>query len=142
MKEQNFSSHSRYVPVHHFVTPILMLAVLAGASVNLATITRDQYLPQILFFLIGLTLVPIWWHARVFALKAQDRAIRAEEQLRHLVLTGKGMPSSIRMQQVIALRFAPDEEFPILVEKTLKENLSPKQIKQEIRNWRSDHHRV
>lgn len=142
MKEQTASSHSRYVPVHHFVTPILMLAILAGSAVNLATITREQYLPQILLFLIGIAILPIWWHARVFALKAQDRAIRAEEQVRHLVLTGKGMPSSIRMQQVIALRFASDEEFPVLVEKTSNENLSPKQIKQEIRNWRSDHHRA
>jgi len=46
------------------------------------------------------------------------------------------------MKQIIALRFAPDDEFVILADRAIKENLSPVEIKKEIKNWRADHHRV
>ena len=46
------------------------------------------------------------------------------------------------MQQIIALRFAPDEEYLDLIDRALKENLTNKQIKQAIKNWRADHHRA
>jgi hypothetical protein len=57
-----------------------------------------------------------------FALRAQDRAIRAEENLRHFILTGKPFDSRLRMSQIIALRFAPDDEFPGWQKKLLKKN--------------------
>jgi hypothetical protein len=46
------------------------------------------------------------------------------------------------LSQIIALRFADDEEFVELTQKAVEENLSSKQIKQSIKNWRADHHRV
>jgi hypothetical protein len=75
-------------------------------------------------------------------LRAQDRAIRAEENFRHFRLTGKPFDYRLRLHQVIALRFAVDEEMPALAKKAVEENLTAKQIKQEIKNWRPDHHRV
>jgi hypothetical protein len=44
--------------------------------------------------------------------------------------------------QVVALRFAPDAEFPALVEKAATNNLSGKEIKQSIQNWKADFYRV
>ena len=82
------------------------------------------------------------FRSRGFALKAQDRAIRAEENLRHYVLTGKLLDKQLRMGQIIALRFASDEELPALAQKAAEENLSNKQIKAAIRNWRADTYRV
>jgi hypothetical protein len=79
---------------------------------------------------------------RQFALKAQDRAIRAEESLRYFILTGKAIDSRITMGQIIALRFAPDEEFVLLTEKAAAEGLLPNDIKKEIKNWRADNHRA
>ena len=52
------------------------------------------------------------------------------------------MPAGIRMAQIIALRFASDEEYLALLEKAVSENLSSDQIKQAIQNWRADHHRA
>ncbi|MFM2015048.1 MAG: hypothetical protein RIQ51_538 [Bacteroidota bacterium] len=75
-------------------------------------------------------------------LKAQDRAIRAEENLRHYVLTGKLLPASLTVGQIVALRFAPDAEFPALAEKAASNNLSGKEIKQSIQNWKADFYRV
>jgi hypothetical protein len=92
--------------------------------------------------LLAVILVLMSWYLRSFALKAQDRAIRAEENLRHFVLTGKLLPSQLRMSQIIALRFAPDAEFINLAEKAVKENLSNKEIKLSIQNWKADWNRV
>jgi hypothetical protein len=46
------------------------------------------------------------------------------------------------MSQILALRFASDEEFLSLIERALREKLSAKDIKQAIQNWRGDYHRV
>ncbi len=83
-----------------------------------------------------------FWYARGFALKAQDRAIRAEENLRHFVLTGKLLDSSLTPSQITALRFAGDEEFLILAERAAKENLTIEEIKKAIVNWKGDYHRA
>jgi len=82
------------------------------------------------------------WYLRIFPLKAQDRAIRAEENLRHYVLTGKLLPPNLKISQIVALRFAPDDEFLHLIEQTLDKNLTQKEIKKEIKNWKSDEYRV
>ena len=79
---------------------------------------------------------------RTYALKAQDRAIRAEEQLRHFMLTGKPFDSRLNIRQIIALRFASDEELPALAKKAAEENLRSKEIKQQIKHWRADNYRI
>jgi hypothetical protein len=84
----------------------------------------------------------LYWYIRSFPLKAQDRAIRAEENLRHYVLTGKLLDSRLRISQVIALRFASDDEFVALAKKAAEEGLNNDAIKREIRTWRADHHRA
>ena len=87
-------------------------------------------------------MIIVSFYARMFALTVQNRAIRAEENLRYYVLTGKLLPAAIRMSQVIALRFAPDEEFVALVDRAINEKLSSKEIKQAIKNWKGDYHRA
>jgi hypothetical protein len=91
---------------------------------------------------VSVLFIIIFWYARVFALKAQDRAIRAEENFRHYLLTGKPFDKELRLSQIIALRFASDAEMPGLAKKAVAEKLSQKEIKQAITNWRADHHRV
>jgi len=84
----------------------------------------------------------LYWYLRAFALRAQDRAIRAEENFRYYIATGKPFDSRLRKSQVIALRFADDAEFVALAKKAVEENLSSKQIKMAIEKWKGDHHRV
>ncbi|MEG0471863.1 MAG: DUF6526 family protein, partial [Solibacillus sp.] len=80
--------------------------------------------------------------ARIYALTLQDRLIQTEEQLRYYMLTNKRIDDRVTTQQLIALRFASDEEFVNLVERVVAENLSQADIKEAIQVWRSDHHRV
>ncbi|MGB5175767.1 MAG: DUF6526 family protein, partial [Thermoanaerobaculia bacterium] len=79
---------------------------------------------------------------RIFALKAQDRAIRAEENLRHYALTGSLLNPKLDIRQIIGLRFAADEEFAELAERAAKEGLSETDIKKAVKNWRGDLYRV
>jgi hypothetical protein len=79
---------------------------------------------------------------RIYPLKAQDRAIRAEENLRSFVLTGQLLDSKLSISQVVALRFADDKEFPELSKRAVAENLKPDDIKKAIQNWRADHNRI
>ncbi|MBK6950691.1 MAG: hypothetical protein IPH24_01250 [Crocinitomicaceae bacterium] len=92
--------------------------------------------------LIAFNILLIGVLARMFGLKAQDRAIRAEESLRYFILTGKPISKNLRLGQIIALRFASDEEFVALAARAENENLKSKEIKQAIKNWRGDYHRV
>lgn len=84
----------------------------------------------------------MFWYMRQFPIKAQDRAIRAEESLRYFILTGKPISRALTIGQIAALRFAEDEEFVALIDKALAENLSADDIKKTIKNWKADHHRA
>jgi len=142
MKEQNFRNHSRYIILWTFITPLLLIAILGGSIVNLIHADAHTHYSAALILLISVVLIIIYWYARAFALRAQDRAIRAEENFRHFILTGKPFDNSLRMSQIIALRFAPDDEFPSLAKKAVEEKLTSKEIKAAIQKWKADHHRV
>jgi hypothetical protein len=143
MAEQNFKNHTRLVAGFHGVTFLLIIAFLAGSIITFVH-AQDGMVKHAAMVMIvgGLALIGVAWYARVFALKAQDRAIRAEESLRHFILTGKPLDKQLQLGQIIALRFAGDDEMPALAQQAVKENLSPKQIKASVKNWRADYHRV
>ena len=142
MKEQNFRNHSRYIILWTFITPLILIAILGGGIVNLILADAHTHYSAALILLISVVLIIIYWYARRFALVAQDRAIRAEENLRHFILTGKPFDSRLRMSQIIALRFAPDDEFVGLAKKAVEQELRSKEIKTTIQKWKADHHRV
>ncbi|MGC4034603.1 MAG: DUF6526 family protein [Chitinophagaceae bacterium] len=142
MNEQNYKNHSRYVPLWHFLTGGAIIAVLIGSVVNLIKSGAENVYSASLIVVIALILGSIFWYARKFALVAQDRAIRAEESLRHFTLTGKPLDGRLRMGQIVALRFASDEEFVELAHKAAEKGLRSKTIKKMIKVWRNDAHRV
>ncbi len=144
MQTQSYSNHSRYVPLYHYVSATLLLAILIGSFINLshAVDKSEAVYSASLICAMAVLLGLVWFFARSFALKAQDRAIRAEENFRHFILTGKPFDKRLKMSQVIALRFAGDEELAGLAQKAVAEGLSSKQIKQSIKNWRGDYNRA
>ncbi len=142
MLEQNFKNHTRLVPNYHYIGGLLLLLGLGGSIVNLFHADAHTHYSAALLVVVFVILIIIFWYARVFALKAQDRAIRAEENFRHFILTGKPLDRQLSLGQIIALRFASDEELASLAKRAIDENLDQKQIKQAITNWREDNHRV
>lgn len=142
MQEQNFKNHAKMVPGFHYVGMLSILALLGGSINYLCRATPDNKYLASLLTLTAFILAVLWIYIRTFPLKAQDRAIRADENLRYYVLTGKLFPAELKIQQIIALRFAPDSEFVALVDRAIKENLSNKDIKSAIQHWKADFYRV
>ncbi|MEP7318295.1 MAG: DUF6526 family protein [Panacibacter sp.] len=144
MKQQNYSSHARYVTGYHFITSIIILAITILSVINLFNVAGQLFWQYtgLIPLLISIVLCLMFYFMRAFALKAQDRAIRAEENFRYFILTGKRLDQLLRMSQIIALRFAPDEEMVQLADRAVKEKLSSKEIKKAIVNWRADNHRA
>lgn len=142
MSTQNFSNHARMHPPYHYVSAPLLFAGLIGSIVNLVNSKPDGYYSASLLVLVFVLLLLIGGMVRTYALKAQDRAIRAEESLRHFILTGKPFDSRLNIRQIIALRFASDEELPTLAKRAAEESMRSKQIKEKIKNWREDNYRI
>lgn len=142
MKTQNYKNHRRFVSGYHIVSTLLLLLLLIGSIVNLVTSGHDNVYSASLLVLTTIILVFIGFYARTFALRAQDRTIKAQENFRSYLLTGKTLDDRLKMRQIIGLRFASDEEFPKLVEKAINENMSEEEIKKSIVNWRPDYYRV
>ena len=84
----------------------------------------------------------LFYFARAFPLRAQDRVIKLEESLRAHRLTGQDLDARLTMPQIIALRFASDEEWPALAKRAADEGMERYAIKEAIKNWRADPYRV
>ena len=122
----------------------LLFLTLIGAVVNLYKSIGDHQRLYSASLIVVLTVacLMLFFFCRIFALKAQDRAIRAEENLRHFVLTGKLLDPRLSIRQIIGLRFASDEEFPELAKRAAGEDLPEDAVKRAIQNWRADTYRV
>lgn len=144
MQEQSYAKHAQFVPMYHYVLFGMLLLTLIGSGVNLWKSMGDhqRLYSAALILVMNVCMVFIALFARVFALKAQDRAIRAEENLRHFVLTGKLLDPRLEPLQIVGLRFAPDAEFVALAQLAADKNMSQDDIKKSIKNWKADNYRV
>lgn len=142
MKEQHFKNHSRIIILFHVITLLAILFLLVSSVVYIFSDLNENLCLGMYGLITSFVLGSLFGYARTFSLKAQDRAIRVEENFRHFILTQKPLDARLTMSQVIGLRFASDEEFPALAAKAAAENMSQKEIKMAIVNWRADHHRV
>ncbi|MEP7366145.1 MAG: DUF6526 family protein [Acidobacteriota bacterium] len=144
MSTQNYENHAKIDFLYHRVLFTIFLFTLIGAGVNLYHSIGDhqRLYSASLILVIVVTLIMTALFARVYALKAQDRAIRAEENFRHYVLTGKALDARLTVKQIVALRFASDGEFAELAQKAAASGMEPKAIKQAIKNWKADNDRL
>ena len=145
MPEQNYSNHRKfYAPHFFFFFPVILIGIIL--SVRCSFTYSDQHY---LWMTIAVTFLIIGWLSFMlrqhYALNNQNRIVRLEMRLRYFVLTNKKMDdleSKLSFGQIAALRFASDEELLSLADRTLQENLSPKEIKKSIRSWVADDMRV
>jgi hypothetical protein len=144
MSTQSYANHARFVPMFHFVLFALLILTLIGGCVNLYESWGDHQRLYSAALIVVLSICGLLMFAfiRIFPLKAQDRAIRAEENLRYFAMTGKLLDPRLEVKQIVALRFAPDGEFVALAQRAAQESLSPKTIKESVKLWRADTYRV
>jgi hypothetical protein len=143
--EQSYAKHAKFVPLYHQVLFALILLALVGSFYNLYAAVLVDHTGRRVAVLLTLLAVAAFLttlFARVFPLKAQDRAIRAEENLRHYALTGKLLDSRLNVKQIVGLRFASDAEFPELARRAADGNLPPDEIKKSVKSWRVDNDRL
>jgi hypothetical protein len=144
MPEQSYAKHAMFVPLFHMVLgPLIILSVI-GSFVNLWLSLGDhqRLYSASLIAAMALPLFLLFAFPRNFAMGVQDRAIRPEDNLRHLALTGKRLDPRLTIKQIVGLRFASDAEFVELARKAAEAGMSQDDIKKAVKNWRADHDRV
>ena len=140
---QNYKNHAKFVPLYHFVAFPLIFINFVWA------VTRAAEAPSadtIIAATTGAALILIFFFARIFALRVQDRVIRIEMRLRLREVLPLGLHpriSDFTPDQLVALRFATDAELPDLAQTVLRDRItSKKAIKLLIKDWEADHLRA
>ncbi|MEO7368002.1 MAG: DUF6526 family protein [Gemmatimonadaceae bacterium] len=142
-QSQDFKTHRQFVPAfHYFTVPVLLINV----GVEAVRFYRNQTSYQGWVLLVAFTLLLFAFVARGMAVKAQDRIIRLEERLRLgalLPAEHRDKVNELTPSQLVALRFASDEEVPDLAHRTMSgEFKTQNDIKKAVKNWRADTHRL
>jgi len=140
---QTYANHARlHPPFHFFLAPGgIVLVVLTVVNV----VRHYERLDSWILLLTALLFFVAVFLIRANPLRVQDRIIRLEERLRLQALVSADLSARIgdlTEAQLIALRFASDEELPTLAAKVLAGNMKPPEIKKAIVTWRADTFRV
>ena len=139
---QSLKNHARLDPLFHIFIFALYLLNLVYAGFHLY---RHPSLSSGWYLVLSLAAIVPIVKLRNYPLKVQDRVIRLEERLRLQSLAPQQWQAQIyrlNESQLIALRFASDDEVVELAKQALEHNLDRKQIKERIKSWRADDWRV
>jgi hypothetical protein len=142
---QNLKNHGKIDPQFHYVMFFVLIANLVFAVFHLIRHWRVSPIACAWFLVLSLVVFIPWVKLRTYPLKVQDRVIRLEERLRLQALAPAEWHSQIYRlteDQLIGLRFAADDEVVELAKQALEHNLTRKQIKERIQNWRPDYFRI
>jgi hypothetical protein len=136
---QTYKNHTRRLPAFLlFVFLILLLNFVY--QVRLAV--RAPSWGAAFAAAVAFAILAIQFAARQMALTVQDRVIRLEMRLRLMEVLPDDLKARIRelsRQQLVALRFACDEELPGLVREVLNGQLkTSKEIKLRVKDWQGD----
>jgi hypothetical protein len=139
---QSLKNHARLDPLYHF-----FLTWIFMANVVIAIVYAVHHFCFYSVWLVVLAVAAFLalFKLRLYPLKVQDRVIRLEERLRLQALAPPEWHAQIYRlteDQLIALRFAGDDEVVALAKQALEENLTRRQIKERIKSWRADTWRV
>ncbi len=141
MADQSFQSHA-HRPTHTAIAGLLALLALIF-MVQTMFFGRDMRDWAILMAILAVWVVIAI--SRVYTVRLQDRIIMLEVKVRAAELLNAGQDAQLARlssKQIAALRFASDEEFGALLDRAVRENLAPKDIKAAIKSWRPDFYRT
>jgi hypothetical protein len=135
--EQSFASHAHH-PVPTYVASVFTLVALIA---SLGAWLLDWPTLELAVVAVACAAVVFVSISRTYTTRLQDRIILIEMRLRAAELLPPAQASRIAdltPKQVVALRFASDEELGELLERALRDRLPPTEIKRAIKRWRPD----
>jgi hypothetical protein len=140
---QTFANHTRWQPpFHFFIAPVMLINVIW----SVVQFIKAPGLNSGWWIVVSVALLVLAFLVRLNSLKVQDRLIRLEEKLRYQQILSAPIcqqASGLNMGQIIALRFAGDDELEELVGSVLAGKLARAgDIKRAIKGWRADMFRV
>ena len=141
-QQQTFANHAKVVPAYHYFT-FGLIAVYFLYRIYLAVTAAS--LANGMGVVAATALLMVFFWARIFALRVQDRVIRLEMHLRVLNLAPDLTPrfGEFTINQLCGLRFASDAELPELARKVLGDRVNDRTaIKKMVREWQADHLRA
>jgi hypothetical protein len=143
MNPQTFANHTRWhAPFHFFLAPVMIINLIW----SIVVFAKNPELETGRWLIVSLALVVLGALVRTYPLRVQDRLIRLEERIRYQQLLPPSLlqqASALSPGQIVALRFAADDELAELLGAVVSGKLSdPKAIKRAITKWRSDTFRV
>ena len=137
---QTYKNHTRLLPpFHFFVIPALFINFLN----EIRHVYQGPSLHTAWILIVAAALLTLGFLARIMAVTVQDRVIRLE--MRHrlkdtLPLDLQTRINDLTPQQLVALRFASDDEIPAMVREVLAGPLATqKAIKERVKVWQGDY---
>ena len=140
MAEQSFANHAH----RPMLTTVLWL-MSTVALVLIAMQFRGSETRDWAVLVLTLAMFLVGWISRAYIIRLQDRIILLEMKVRAAEVLPAGQDAALAKltkQQIVALRFASDEELSALLERAVRENMTPKDIKAAVKTWRADHYRT
>ncbi len=131
---QSYANHA-YRPTQTFIASVFAFAAFGLLVVHAVGAPTVANLALVSLSCAVMVLVAI---SRVYIVRLQDRIIRLEMRLRLERLQRGTDFARLHHQQIVALRFASDEELPALIDRALTERLSATQIKAAVTDWQAD----
>ena len=140
---QTFANHTRWqAPFHFFVIPVMLINFIWAIVI----FVKGPGWNSGWWIIVSLALVVLAFLVRSKSLKVQDRLIQLEERLRYQQVLSAALlqqANALKPGQIIALRFARDDELEELVSSALAGKFTKNsEIKRAIKNWRADTFRV
>ncbi|MES2761493.1 MAG: DUF6526 family protein [Bacteroidota bacterium] len=145
MKNQNYQNHVRYYTQHHFMFYPVVIFLFCVCVYNAFNCNEHKLLWLVFAAIIALIGWLSFMVRQHYALGNQNRIVRLEMRFRYYRLTQKNfeeIEQQLSLSQILALRFAADEELLTLIERTIKEKLTTDEIKRSVKNWNPDHMRA
>ena len=143
MAPQNFANHTRWHPAFHFfILPVMLINLVWWV----VTFIKAPGWESGWLIVVSVAFAALTFFVRTYSLKVQDRVIRLEERLRYRQLLSPAVlqqTEALTEGQIVALRFAGDDELEELISATLAGKFAKStDIKRAIKHWRGDAFRV
>ena len=141
MAEQSFARHGHH-PVPTYVATVFVLLAVIGLVGAWLLDWDTLEVGAVTLSLAVVTLVSI---SRTYIVRLQDRIIMLEMKVRCAEVLAAGQDArlaELTPKQIVALRFASDDELGDLLDRAIREKLAPKEIKRAVKRWRPDYLRT